>query len=426
LLLPADADLVAREPELPGMALLLDPEAFVAELGMATGARVTGAHITYIKYKPGVRCLIGYCLNVGSDQIQAYAIAYRGDAVRKLQQARDAAAVPGPLGAGHIVLAETAVVIRTFPNDRELQALPCLANAARRESLLRDLLPEQSELWNGLLVGLRYKPERRYVAQLRGTDGLRSVLRVYAKPGYPAACRNAWTLASSGLLRLPRLLGHVEERCLLALEWLPGRRLSDVLHTSSDGNVAAVGAALAAFHSQPASALTCRTHEVETAALRAAANGVAFVCPHLAGRAASVAERLAVGLAQHGSCDTALHGDFYADQVLIDGDTVAIVDLDEAARGDPAVDLGNFVAHLREAVRQRTLAANRAQRLRGSLLQGYQAATGGALPSTLDLQTAAALFRLAPHPFRRREVDWPVQTEAILQDVEAILNGGWA
>lgn len=45
---------------------------------------------------------------------------------------------------------------------------------------------------------------------------------------------------------------------------------------------------------------------------------------------------------------TLLHRDIYPDQILVDGPRLWIVDLDLAAMGDPALDAGNFIAHLME------------------------------------------------------------------------------
>ena len=61
VLSPADADLVRRDSALPGLATLLDPEAFLATLRQAMPA-VGGvaASITYVRYKPGTSCLVGY------------------------------------------------------------------------------------------------------------------------------------------------------------------------------------------------------------------------------------------------------------------------------------------------------------------------------------------------------------------------------
>lgn len=45
---------------------------------------------------------------------------------------------------------------------------------------------------------------------------------------------------------------------------------------------------------------------------------------------------------------TGIHRDFYADQVLVDGDRLWLVDLDLYCQGSPAVDIGNFIAHITE------------------------------------------------------------------------------
>lgn len=45
---------------------------------------------------------------------------------------------------------------------------------------------------------------------------------------------------------------------------------------------------------------------------------------------------------------SAVHRDFYHDQVIVDGDRVWILDLDLAAVADPALDAGNFLAHMTE------------------------------------------------------------------------------
>ncbi len=64
---------------------------------------------------------------------------------------------------------------------------------------------------------------------------------------------------------------------------------------------------------------------------------------------ADTADGLARLLPTHAS--TAIHRDFYPDQLLFEGAThrMWILDLDLHAEGDPALDAGNFIAHLVEA-----------------------------------------------------------------------------
>src|SRR5207253_690013 len=43
-----------------------------------------------------------------------------------------------------------------------------------------------------------------------------------------------------------------------------------------------------------------------------------------------------------------IHRDFYPDQILVDGGRIYLLDLDLYCEGDPALDIGNFIAHLSE------------------------------------------------------------------------------
>ena len=43
-----------------------------------------------------------------------------------------------------------------------------------------------------------------------------------------------------------------------------------------------------------------------------------------------------------------IHRDFYSDQVLVSGDRLYLLDLDLYCEGSPALDIGNFIAHLTE------------------------------------------------------------------------------
>lgn len=76
---------------------------------------------------------------------------------------------------------------------------------------------------------------------------------------------------------------------------------------------------------------------------------VAREYPHLGGRLRRVLDacvRLGAGVPE--SVPRGIHRDFYPDQVLVDGDRLWLLDLDLYCAGDPALDAGNFLAHLKE------------------------------------------------------------------------------
>src|SRR4051794_14026842 len=76
-----DADLARREPALPGLATLLDPDAFAEALrGAAPALRPRAARVTYVRYKPGTSCLVGYRVESDGSAFLAFATTHRADA----------------------------------------------------------------------------------------------------------------------------------------------------------------------------------------------------------------------------------------------------------------------------------------------------------------------------------------------------------
>ena len=117
---PYDAGLVRGDPELPGLATLLDPEAFVALVRRAApDSAVRSARIGYVKYKPGVNCLVGYQLDLDEALRDGYARA-----LRRRDYARHAATT----GGQHTLACdEQAIQVMLFPRDRRLVGLRQLA-----------------------------------------------------------------------------------------------------------------------------------------------------------------------------------------------------------------------------------------------------------------------------------------------------------
>jgi streptomycin 6-kinase len=407
------------------LATLLEPEAFLAALSACRPeADFESARITYVKYKPGTNCLVGYQLEVAGASLDVYAKAYPCTAQNKLRKAREQPSVPGPLGPGRIVLEDCAVVVSVFPNDSKVTTLACVADAEARERVLRELVPNRPDLWGGTVQRLVYKPERRYVGRVITDDGPRAALKVYTEDEYCASRRNGEAFQSHGPFRIAPLLGRSDSHRMLAFEWLPERPLSEVISDPElDLNAVAIaGAGIAALHAQEPQGLACRSRQTEAAGLVSEATWLGFVCPRLASQAAALAQRLAARLMREPALDRPIHGDLHARQVLLGGGTVTILDLDRAVRGDPAADLGNFIAHLQREVVRGNLPPGRVDRLKHALLEGYRAATGRAIPAQLDLYIAAGLFGLALRFFRYAEPEWAERAAATLERAEAILK----
>ncbi len=461
MLAPADATLVRRDPQLPGLATLLDPEQVRAQVQQyCPHLSINRLTPTYVRYKPGTNCLVGYELATADGVQQLYGITFAQDEAAKLAKLaqlppRAAPATRAVSGEhelpGFLRSADQQVSFCFFPHDRRLKGLIKLygnneEEQQRRHKLLRRLLPHQRAGWQGTLTPLRYKPERRYVARVSTAAGPVATLRCYSKATFATAIANQRACAAHPELGFPPLLGTVEQDQMLALGWLAGTGLDQLLLLPSVGpgplpppttaaiaGVRAAGAALARFHqSQPA--LTTRyTIAAESEALQAAAASVITLLPALHAPVTALVAQLTAALASTSFPWRPLHGDFSADQILLckaatgqldSSPAVALLDLDRAGYGNPAADLGAFLAGLDQAVVRGILPAAHLPPLTTALLAGYTDATPTPpAPAQVTLHRAIRLLRLAGEPFRQRWSPlWPTAVAATVQRVGTILK----
>ncbi len=101
------------------------------------------------------------------------------------------------------------------------------------------------------------------------------------------------------------------------------------------------------------------------------------------------------------------HNDFYDDQLLVQADgRLALVDLEDIGPGDPLLDVGNFLAHLRWSGQSRN-----AKRAANSLnfhdgLRGAAQERFGWAARELALREAVCLFRICTNVIRHPRADW--------------------
>src|SRR6266542_2206685 len=123
-----EMDLARRDPAIPGLAVVFDPDAFVGELrGVLPEADLRAAQITYLRYKPQCYCRVAYRLDVAGTAVEVDVRACRPEDLATWLEEGESSSIAGPLGPGRIIMEQLAALVTVFPNDLKLPALRPLA-----------------------------------------------------------------------------------------------------------------------------------------------------------------------------------------------------------------------------------------------------------------------------------------------------------
>jgi hypothetical protein len=160
MITPADQLLARSDTALPGLDCLLDTDwvshALEAELGL--DAADLALRSTYIRYKRGTSCLVGFTGIHQHKRIDFYARLHCPDDQPKAAKPLASRLTESEFGPGALLLPDPCLVFLFFPNDHLMKPLQRLVDHQRRHKVLRDLLPRHSPASAAVLTPLRYKP----------------------------------------------------------------------------------------------------------------------------------------------------------------------------------------------------------------------------------------------------------------------------
>lgn len=385
------------DPGLPHLARALDGLAVRRALRRARVDAVEEARPRYVRYKPQNKAIVLYDVQVaGRSTAAVVTVSARRD-MAKLSRGAQLVAL-SELVRGR-TLTPTAVtflkgieaLVEWFPLNRLIPGL-ALAPSMLGEHI--GAAPHGSAPAPEPAV-LTYKPERRATCRWGHL-----VLKAYARASdFDQAVGGFAAAAGAPSLTVPALVAARRECRVTLQSILPGTRPD--LDRAED-----LGRALAALHAAPPRSpyrVTARDH------LTAAAT----TCRHLRFLLPSVADyadRLIARLRSATPREKRLvqgHGDFHADQALLDAGEVALIDFDHACIAAPALDAATFAAHLVDGTEASLDPALGALE---RLLCGY-----GDHPSDLSWFTAVAILRRAATPFRELAPDWPTRVAGLLR-----------
>ncbi len=314
-----------------------------------------------------------------------------------------------------------SLMVNRYPQDRRL---PGLVQAARPDAALR-LVNEhvlQLPARRARVQLIRYRPA--YRAVLRHIIGK---VRLYARVVRPADFQPflaAYERSRQSGFALPGLAGHWAEGGLMWLTEVRGKNLRLLVRKGKPPPPDPLLHSLELLWGASLDNSNVRPFNLERAyrrALRSFRHNLRDF--HEPARALNhVAESLDPFVRSwRPSCMA--HNDFYDDQMLLlrDG-RIALVDFEEIAPGDPMLDIGNFLAHLRWSAR--FARASRADNCR----QYHDMLRDAALerfrwnPQSLARREAVCLFRVCTNAIRHPKADWKDKLSAGLSLVADCLG----
>lgn len=323
------------------------------------------------------------------------------------------------------------VEIYRLPNDRRLRAL--------RKFSRRDRAAQAWQRWlsadePGMVLEpetlrrslLRYVPEQKWIIRLQGgcraggkgellkhavvvrSSGLRDCRNLYART---TALRRAGRQLE-GAFRMPKPVGHDDPSGLLAVRWVWGKSLLEMLRDHAvDQVMQGVAAGLHAFHQTPLDGLPSRTAADHLAAASRCAEDLAAVLPELRAPVVLLMAELSRQRPQDEHTERrTVHNDFHWNQVRGRPDRLTVLDFERCIAGDPMIDVATFVSQMETLPLRQDVSVTPAE-ARGyveTFLASWEARTRQGVDfRRLRWYSALALLTLARGLLRHLRPGWP-------------------
>jgi hypothetical protein len=290
-----------------------------------------------------------------------------------------------------------------FPSDPMLRSLPALLDPAAGRGLGLGVSPvvlryvpssravlrydaaaggEKSEAWPEAVICKVYRSEEALLRALRVLKDLRQRLH-----------------ASSAPFQVPQPLHHDPDLRALWMSCVPGKPLGAPGTNLDAAAVARAGRGLAWLHRDAGSGRSVVEWEW-TLTPEQELERVAQVCDFIRGLEPQfgpdldrVHAALAAELPRLPPARPVLtHASFRLKHVLSDGESMHLIDSDNALRTDPLFDVAQFVTSLHDTEAQGILPAGRAAELEAAFLEGYAVESGRPVPAPALHWYAACLL----------------------------------
>ena len=310
------------------------------------------------------------------------------------------------------------VEVFQFPNDRHLPGLPRAADPETAVELVASHVMAMRPRTLGVEV-IRYRPSNRAVLFHRAGRA-RFYARVMRPPALAAFLRS-WEVVAQSDFVAPRVAGRWDDGGVVWMSEIPGKNLRRLIRKRRHSDPAALLNGLESLWAQPLSGQGQPFNLL--GAYRRAKRSFTYLEADTASEVMARITRVLDPFVAGWRPSTVAHNDFYDDQLLVlpDG-RAALVDFEETGPGDPMLDVGNFIAHLRwrsRFGRHKDADANASYRdeLRSAAVDRF-----GWTERDLDLREGVCLFRTCTNAIRNPKDDWRAKLQAGLALVEETLG----
>jgi aminoglycoside phosphotransferase (APT) family kinase protein len=384
---------LAADPALPLRDVLLDESAMcdvLRALGSSGDARIADCALLRVNYQVGKSLRAVFRIAVDEQtHIVAARMFREGKSADAYARSAPCAHSCGDLH-GIVHLQTLDCVAWLFPHDRKIHTLPAVLSGEPPAETGRRPTPESFRL-------AAYAPEKSAtLAYLNDADRPVAYVKVAAAHQAERDHRTYQDLRAGldgrhGRLQLPRPIAYRAAERALWLEAVDGRRLAETSGSEQSGDLRRLGAAVAAFHALSAPDAP-PFDRFSAARLANDATVIARIRPDVAGGAVSLSSRLRATAPAASAALVCLHGDLHPKNAIDGGDRIALIDVEDVARGPAAADIGSLIASLMYLEVCGQLPRTRFAEQATAFLDGY--ASAGMLPETGSMvwHTAAALF----------------------------------
>lgn len=447
---------ILSDPAVPGLAVALQADALLELLSerlpeCRDGVRFIDGRAVDVQYTPGMGAQVLWKIRLydpetgrtGRQLIFIRALrngeampAEPGDLVSKYRDLRSSKGMARvmPLRTPWLMAGDAQLIVHAFPLDPDLPSLMTLASPDAMKVALqrvwqargvrvRRVRVETLSYTSGARAAMHYEvlaeDSKSHIPELRRlvgkVDVRRSPARLFA---------SHWAVWRKGFGRVSVAppVGYVAVAGLSLQEFLAGTRLSDLAGQGEFvGRVRRAARAIAVVHSLNLPVLKHRSVEKEMSGVDRWASVLAGLRPAQSRRLEALSRRLRGELSDRMRITATVHADFHLANVMADKHGVTLIDWDQAAHGDPMLDVGRFLASLRVS----------SLRLNGRL-DGLASAEDGFLEAYLEqtgddeqrarLFEAASLLTAAAAPFRLQREGWEEYADLMIDEVERVLE----